>query len=139
MVLVLFDGDCHFCNFWVRFILPRDRRKVFKFAPLSLVPELPQNSIVVATEGELFQKSEAVFRIIENLGVPSWLTDLFRKIPKPVRDFVYDFIADRRYLISRVMNSQSGANCPIPTPLERQRFVYSGPELKALVDFRSLS
>lgn len=138
MVLVLFDGDCHFCNFWVRFILPRDRRKVFKFAPLTMVPEVPQNSIMVVTEGLIFQKSEAVFKIAENLGIPSWLTDFLRKIPRPLRDLGYDFIADRRYLISRIMNVQSGANCPIPTPMERQRFVYKPQEVRALVNFSSL-
>lgn len=81
----------------------------------------------------MFQRSEAVFKIAENLGIPSWITDFLRKIPRPFRDLVYDLIADRRYLISRVMNSQSGANCPVPTPLERQKFIYKGQALRELI------
>ena len=32
--LVLFDGVCGLCNRWVDFVLRRDRKGVFKFAPL---------------------------------------------------------------------------------------------------------
>lgn len=129
MVLVLFDGDCHFCNFWVRFLMPRDHRRQFRFAPLALVPELSQDSIVVVADGKMFHRSEAVFKIIETLGWPLWITDLFRKIPRPLRDGLYDFIANRRYFISKIMNSPSGAHCSIPTPLERQRFFYNRGEI----------
>ena len=32
--LVLYDGVCTLCNGFVRFLLPRDRRDPFRFAPL---------------------------------------------------------------------------------------------------------
>ena len=32
--LILFDGVCNFCNYWVNFIIDRDKQNVFKFAAL---------------------------------------------------------------------------------------------------------
>ncbi len=132
-MLVLFDGDCHFCNFWVRFLMTRDRFRVFRFAPLALVPELPQDSIVVVNDGQFFHRSNAVFKIMEALGVPRWFVDLLRKIPRPLRDGIYDFIANRRYWISKIINSQNSDTCPMPTPLERQKFIYNSQDLRRLL------
>jgi predicted DCC family thiol-disulfide oxidoreductase YuxK len=128
-MLVLFDGDCHFCNYWVRFILSRDQFRSFKFAPLALAPELPQDSLVVVQNGEYYYRSEAVFRILEGLGTPKWFTELLRKLPRPLRDAVYNFIADRRYFISKIVNLQSGSVCPLPSPWERQKFIYHKKDL----------
>jgi len=32
--IILFDGICNLCNFWVNFIINRDKRNYFLFAPL---------------------------------------------------------------------------------------------------------
>lgn len=124
MCIVLYDGDCHFCNFWVRFILARDRKKIFQFAPLSLKPDWPQTSIILVESGKTYRKSEAVFRVFQHLGWPEWLISGLQQIPLPIRDLVYDFIANRRYWISKVINWSSGEACPLPTPVERQRFIF---------------
>jgi len=32
--IILFDGVCNFCNFWVNFIIDRDKKNQFRFAAL---------------------------------------------------------------------------------------------------------
>ena len=32
--VILFDGVCNFCSFWVRFVIRRDPKGLFRFAPL---------------------------------------------------------------------------------------------------------
>ena len=32
--VILFDGVCNFCNYWVNFILDRDKKNIFRFAAL---------------------------------------------------------------------------------------------------------
>jgi predicted DCC family thiol-disulfide oxidoreductase YuxK len=32
--IILFDGACNFCSFWVKFVVKRDRKDVFRFASL---------------------------------------------------------------------------------------------------------
>ena len=32
--IVLFDGDCHFCNSSVQFIIKHDHKGIYYFAPL---------------------------------------------------------------------------------------------------------
>ncbi|MBK8663499.1 MAG: DUF393 domain-containing protein [Ignavibacteriales bacterium] len=31
-LIILFDGVCNFCNYWVNFIIDRDRRSIQRFA-----------------------------------------------------------------------------------------------------------
>ena len=35
LAIVFYDGDCGLCNRFVLFLLKRDHRKVFRFAPLN--------------------------------------------------------------------------------------------------------
>ena len=32
--IILFDGECSFCNFWVKFVVKRDKKDLFRFASL---------------------------------------------------------------------------------------------------------
>ena len=32
--IILFDGECTFCSFWVKFVLKRDKHDQFRFASL---------------------------------------------------------------------------------------------------------
>jgi predicted DCC family thiol-disulfide oxidoreductase YuxK len=32
--IILFDGVCNFCNYWVNFLIDRDKKNCFKFAAL---------------------------------------------------------------------------------------------------------
>jgi predicted DCC family thiol-disulfide oxidoreductase YuxK len=105
--VVLFDGDCTLCNASVRFIVRRDTRGVFAFRPLqdevsrrTLAalghPEPPDSIALLDARGVHF-RSDAALAIAARLGFPWNLAAVFRLVPRPLRDAVYDFIARRRH------------------------------------------
>lgn len=106
-LIVLFDGDCAFCNGWVRWIQRRDRRGRFHFHPLTsdkglrlrAAHRVPDDiDSVVLVEGDAAHtKSTAAWRILRRLpkwGFVSWLV---RIVPRPLRDMVYDLVSRNRH------------------------------------------
>ncbi|ELZ57191.1 MULTISPECIES: thiol-disulfide oxidoreductase DCC family protein [Halorubrum] len=106
--VILFDGVCNLCSGFVQFVHPRDPEGKYRFASLQsdvgreLLAEhgLPTDeieSIVLIEDGESYVKSAAVIRIAAGLGGRYRLLSPFRHVPAPVRDRVYDFVAEHRY------------------------------------------
>lgn len=103
--IVFFDGHCGLCHGAVRFILDRDRRGRFLFAPLhspaarTLLGNraLQGDSLLLLEDGRLYQCSTAVLRIARRLGGGWRLVSWLGVIPRPLRDAVYRFVARRRY------------------------------------------
>ncbi|WP_198662333.1 thiol-disulfide oxidoreductase DCC family protein [Exiguobacterium sp. TNDT2] len=126
--IVLFDGDCNFCDASVQFILNRDSKGNFHFASLQgeagkdlrIRHRIPEeiDSIVLLKDGVPYLKSDAAIRIAEGLdGGWQWLR-LVRVVPRPIRDFGYDVIAKNRYKWFGMKET-----CKLPTPEERSRFI----------------
>jgi len=106
---VFFDGVCGMCNESVDFIIRRDTQRRFRFAPLQgstaaerlqVPPERLLKSIVLEDQSGQHFRSDAIWRILVGLGGlwavagrALWL------IPRPVRNWGYDFIGERRYRI----------------------------------------
>lgn len=126
--IILFDGVCNFCNRTVQFIIKRDRNGYFRFASLqSSVAEsllatrlegLHLNSIVLIENGQIYTESTAVLRIVKNLDGIWKAAFILLAIPKPFRDPLYRFFAQRRY---RWFGRQS--SCMVPTKEIRDRFL----------------
>lgn len=106
--ILLFDGVCNLCNGLVQFVIPRDPEGKIRFASLQsevardLLGErgLPTDSLesVVLVEGdEHYTKSAAAIRLAEHLGGAYALLSPFRVVPRPIRDAMYDFVAEHRY------------------------------------------
>lgn len=105
--IILFDGACNFCNFWVRFIIKRDKNEVFKFALLSSITgqnvkhkfQLDQSidSIVLLKDNKVYIKSTAALEIAKELSGGWFLLRVFKIIPTFIRDTVYDVVAKNRY------------------------------------------
>lgn len=105
--IILFDGICNFCDRSVQFILKHDRQEQFLFTSLQgdvgqkllkkyQIPS-SMNSLVLLDEEKYYVKSTAVLRICKELrGAWKLLYGLII-IPRPIRDFVYQFIANHRY------------------------------------------
>jgi predicted DCC family thiol-disulfide oxidoreductase YuxK len=105
---VLYDGVCNFCSGAVRFILPRDRRRLFRFAPLQsatgsrllaacdLAPA-PLDSLVLILDGRCYQRSDAALKIVAELGPPWSFAAALQIVPRPLRDAFYRWFADHRY------------------------------------------
>jgi predicted DCC family thiol-disulfide oxidoreductase YuxK len=127
--VVVFDGECAFCNRWIDFLLRFDRRDRFRFtarqsqsgAAFSRNAGLPEAGVgsIVLVEGKVIRlRSGAVLRMLELLGFPFSLTGIFRVIPRSLRDAVYDAIARNRTRWFKRLPA-----CRVPLPAERHRFV----------------
>ncbi len=126
--VVLFDGVCNLCNGWVRFVIDRDPKGVFRFAPLQsetaktlLEPFdglVGVDSIILNESGRTFVKSDAVLRIAGRLSGLWPLLSAFRIVPRFLRDWVYDLVARNRYHWFGRRDQ-----CMIPTPEIRSRFL----------------
>jgi predicted DCC family thiol-disulfide oxidoreductase YuxK len=127
--VVVFDGECSFCNGWVDFLLRFDRKDVFRFAArqsesgaaFSLESGLPPGgvgSIIVVEDNRILLRSDAVLRMLSLLGFPFSLAAIFRLIPKALRDAVYDLIARNR---TRWFGKRTF--CRVPAAAEQHRFI----------------
>lgn len=107
-MIVVFDGVCNFCNGWVAFVIRRDPRRRFRFAAAQtgVGRELMARAgvsadrldTIVLVDGERhYERSDAVLRILEQLGGGWKLARVLRLLPKAFRDKFYDAIAQRRY------------------------------------------
>jgi predicted DCC family thiol-disulfide oxidoreductase YuxK len=134
--VVLFDGVCHLCHGAVRFIVRRDAHEVFRFASLQSdigqtlaarhgVGDLAHrvNTVVLLEDGQAYFKSSAILRIARRLRFPWWLAYwLGRLLPRPVRDALYDWVAQHRY---RWFGKSE--ECLLPTAALRARLLTSLP------------
>lgn len=129
MGIIFFDGDCGFCNRWVRFYLKYERDFLMKgsrpsFAPLQgttaklrIPNETDMSSVIYLSAGHVYRKSTAVLKIMRNMKLPfrilatcGWL------VPRCVRDYVYDCIAKNRHQLA-------DDYCHVPSKDEKTRFL----------------
>ena len=112
-ILLFFDSDCLFCNFWVQFILKKDKKKQIYFAPLQsdyaakyLFPLVGNqyknlNTLYVYQDKKVYEKSQAVLKICELLGGYFRFLLIFKLIPTFFSDFFYDLLAKNRHKIMK--------------------------------------
>jgi predicted DCC family thiol-disulfide oxidoreductase YuxK len=127
-VTVYFDGYCGLCDRFVRFVVARDRRGRYRFAPLqgttarNRLPESPDpaalTTVVLEDGGRFRVRSDAALAVLAGLGGLWRLAALLRIIPRPLRDAVYDWIARHRF---RWFGRRE--QCRVPGPDERERFL----------------
>jgi len=126
--VLLFDGVCTLCNGFVQFVIHRDPAGRFQFAPLqtgaarwllATQGSLPlPDSLVLVENGRLFTRSAAALRVARGLRFPWPLAYVLVAVPRPLRDWVYDIVARRRY---RWFGRRDV--CMVPTPELRARFL----------------
>jgi len=127
--IVFFDGVCGLCNRFVDWVITRDGRGHFVFAPLQgstaramgVEPRTADPalwSIVLVDGSGVRERSDAVLLIATELGGVYRLATTLRWIPRPLRDWLYDRIARRRY---RFFGKREA--CRMPSEAERDRFL----------------
>lgn len=126
--IVLYDGDCGFCSFWVQWLLNKDKEHILRFASLQgdfgqgflqthqMDLENFDTIIYITSTDHYYTKSSAILNILKSLGNIYSLLYFFILVPKFIRDFVYDLIAKNR---KKLMN----VNCLLPTPQQRKQFL----------------
>jgi predicted DCC family thiol-disulfide oxidoreductase YuxK len=105
-IIIFFDSECMLCNSSVQWILKNEKEHDLYFAPLNGVTfnELPieredlPDSILVWKENALNMKTLAIIHVLHGMG-GKWniLSKLLRMIPLFLSNFIYDFIARKRY------------------------------------------
>ena len=106
--VILFDGVCNLCNSTIQYIIKKDTKNTFYFASLqsdaakNILLQYPEkkielNSIVFSDNNKIYIKSSAVLRIFWSLGKGYKILIIFWLVPRPIRNFVYDYIAKNRY------------------------------------------
>lgn len=129
--LILFDGVCNLCSNSVVYVIKRDKKDKFLFAPLqSDVGKRIINEFNIDTEkidsillfnpkkDKITYKSTAALKVAKQLNFPVNLLGLFLIIPKLIRNWVYDYIAEHRY---KWFGKKEA--CMIPTPELKAKFL----------------
>jgi len=124
-----FDGVCNLCNGLVAFVIRHDAAKKIRF--VSLQSDLGKHAlqeagldghslttILFRDQNRLSVKSSAVFGLLKHLDKPWSFGSILMIFPRPIRDWVYSFIAARRY---RWFGRRDA--CIVPTPELQSRFL----------------
>jgi predicted DCC family thiol-disulfide oxidoreductase YuxK len=107
--LILFDGDCGFCNQSIQWISQLDKKGILYYiransklgkAILAFFdpPEKAEDTVFFVAEGKIYWKSEAILQIL--YWVEFGFAIGLRYVPLFIRDFFYDTVAKYRYLLS---------------------------------------
>lgn len=128
--IILFDGVCNLCNGAIQFIIKRDKKDTFRYAPLQseigeqLIAERAidtskVDSIILIEPGiAYFTKSDAALGIAQDFGGLWKALAIFTWIPKTFRDAIYDLVAKNRYKWFGRKDA-----CMIPTPELQAKFL----------------
>jgi predicted DCC family thiol-disulfide oxidoreductase YuxK len=126
--LVLFDGVCNLCNSSVQFIIEHDPEGKIMFCSLqsergqAILKYLGRetdrfDTFIFIENGEAFTGSTGVLKEIRYLSGGWRYLSIFRFIPRPIRDFFYNIVAQNRYRLFGKKNE-----CWMPTPGLKARF-----------------
>lgn len=127
MKVVYFDGYCNVCNRFVDFLIRRDRRRVLKFASLQSATaeqRLPAgyssqvSTMVFEDEGVITDQSTGAILAIAAVGGIFVFMKIFLLVPRFVRDGVYRWVANHRYLWFGRRET-----CRVATSEERAQFL----------------
>lgn len=125
-LIVLFDGQCAFCDRWIKWIMAHDRMARLRFAPresrsgqrLIAAHGLPPEGVesIILLEGDRISTySTAALRIVSLLPFPWFLASALLIVPRAIRDAGYNAIAKRRLKLA--------SHCSIPTAEQRARLL----------------
>lgn len=132
--IILYDGVCGLCNRLNQFLLKRDHHDRLLFA--SLQSELARKILerhgaeptdldtVYVVENydtpseRLFKRSNAILRVVKELGGVWKIGAAAKLLPRPLRDLFYDLVAQNRYKVF----GRSDV-CIMPEPKQRKKFL----------------
>ena len=120
--VLFFDGECAFCSESVRQAVRFDRHERLSFAPLQgkLAAQMDFSKYAAEAGGTMvllresdsrvFVRSAALIELAKVLGGWWRLCTVAWLVPRPLRDWVYGWVANNRY---RFMGKS--ATCSLPT------------------------
>ena len=102
--VIYYDGVCFVCSSAINTLIKMDGDNILYFSPLqskfakSTIDKKyleTMDTVIVKRDEKVYTKSNAAFVILEELKNP--LRYSFYLVPSFFADFVYDFVAKRRY------------------------------------------
>ena len=114
--IIIYDGVCVLCNFFIRWILKKDQSFNFKvtnlqsnFTKTNYIEVTKVDSVaVILKDGGILQKSKAVSYILKKIKRLLLIRLLLMVFPSFLSNFIYDLIAKSRYLLFGKYSS-----CPV--------------------------
>ena len=127
--IILFDGVCNLCNASVNFVIRHDRKAQFLFASFQSdtakeillkfdLKNLNIDTVILVENDKIYDKSTAALKIAKHLDGGFNLFYGFVIIPKFLRDWIYNIVANHRYQWFGKKES-----CIIPSPEIKNRFL----------------
>ena len=107
--IILYDGECKFCNKWICFVKSKLKNKDIEFLTLNSSEAknilndykiINQDSVVYIKDNIVWIKSRAVLKICQELKLPYKLFQSLTILPNSLLDFCYDLIAKRRFIFN---------------------------------------
>jgi predicted DCC family thiol-disulfide oxidoreductase YuxK len=127
--LVLFDGVCNLCNASVQFIIEHDSEGKIMFCSLqsergqAILQHLGMktddfDTFIFIENGEAYTRSAGILKEVSYFDGWWRFLSIFRIVPRPIRDFFYNIVAQNRY---RWFGKKE--SCWLPTPELKARFL----------------
>ena len=127
--IILFDGVCNLCNFWVDGLIQLDQGRHFRYASLQSrfareykkqknIPDETRDTVILLINQSVYIKSEAILRILIRIHRTGVVFYPLLWIPAPWRDWIYDWIARNRFRWFGKKNE-----CRLPLPYEKEFFL----------------
>jgi predicted DCC family thiol-disulfide oxidoreductase YuxK len=106
--IVIFDGLCNLCARSVHFILRHESEPRFVFCPVQSAAgarllgahgysAADVTTFVLVSEGRVYARSAAALRIARHFRGAWQLLRVLWIVPRPLRDMLYNFVAQNRY------------------------------------------
>jgi predicted DCC family thiol-disulfide oxidoreductase YuxK len=126
--VIIFDGDCAFCNSCVNLLLRLDKNKKLRFtsSKSNFVKSIERrysvnpnkdNSIIFINKSFLYYRSDAIIKILRVIGFNKFTVGILKLIPKFIRDAGYNFVAKHRYIFTK------NIVCKFPNDEDKLRFI----------------
>jgi len=144
MVIVFYDGQCLFCESWVKTVI-RNTHKDIRFAPLQKLPsvwseklltsKVPSMVVIDVEKGSYLFNARASIHIMKSCQSFVRLIGLVAdRIPYGLVNLVYKFIGQNRH---RIFGKKS--ECVMPTFVERAVFAFSDDEVARMLSMADIN
>lgn len=103
MKVLIFDGDCSFCNFFVRFTVRINQNPELRITDFNTAwtkdnytPDSDIDSVIYIADGRTYIYSDAALHMLADANRLFKPVILLKLIPKFIRDTIYKLIAKYR-------------------------------------------
>ena len=145
MIIVMYDGQCMFCEGWVKFVLRHIKNKDIIFVPIQfsgldaanllLNSDVPSMVVIDAPNNEVYFDAIASLTVMKKLGFGMGvIASTLALLPKFLVNYFYRLIGRNRHLIF----GRSDV-CELPSDAEKSFFVGDTEELELLFKNESVN